>query len=65
MQQIFIVVLSVPHSKCSNAIGLEYYLMGFTLFCRPLTPENEETEESSNPPPDDVETRLVSMLQKL
>lgn len=26
---------------------------------RPLTPENEEAEESLNPPPDDVETRLV------
>ncbi|CAB4024370.1 Hypothetical predicted protein, partial [Paramuricea clavata] len=26
---------------------------------RPLTPEEGEAEESSNPPPDDIETRLV------
>jgi hypothetical protein len=29
---------------------------------RPLTPEEGETEENSNPPPDDVETRLVSSV---
>jgi hypothetical protein len=32
------------------------------FFARPLTPEEGEAEESSNPPPDDIETRLVSCI---
>ena len=38
---------------------LEVFTWRNFYLSRPLTPENEETEESSNPPPDDVETRLV------
>ncbi len=33
-----------------------------SFFVRPLTPEEGEAEENSNPPPDDVETRLVSYI---
>ena len=45
--------------RTHGKVCLEVFTWRNFYLSRPLTPENEETEESSNPPPDDVETRLV------